>query len=118
MYLRKHQRDRIIVVGANPSDWEFEHPMVTLLTVVTMSGNWSGCVDIRCSASETDSVIKFWDIPIMVGRHQVHLDELAHQLRETAEERSQVIAARRLGITGPYHFERARWEKPGDLLHA
>jgi hypothetical protein len=118
MYLRKHQGERIILVAASPPEWLHDHPMVTIMTSVAMSGEWSWEVDIRCSAAEGDPVINFWDIPVMQGRSMVPLEELVGQLRETVAEREQVVAAVRLGVAGPYSFRRSRWEKPGDLLRA
>jgi len=118
MYLRKFQRDRIVLVAASPVDWSAERPMVTILTTVGMCGQWSGEVDVRCSAGKDEPVVKFWDIPVMQGRNTVPMHELSRQLCETMEEREQVVAAMRLGVSGPYTFERSRWQKPGALLRA
>lgn len=118
MYLRKFQGDRILLVAASPPDWTGEHPMVTVLTTVGVCGEWSGEVDVRCSASQNEPVIKFWEIPVMQGRHTVPVQDLPDQLRETIDEREQVVAAIRLGVTGPYTFRQSRWQKPGDLLRA
>lgn len=116
MYLRKIQGDRILLVAASPPDWNSDRPMVTILTSVSLNGEWSGEVDVRCSASQNESVVKFWDIPLMQGRNTVPMEDLPRQLCETVEEREQVVAAIRLGVTGPYTFQRSRWQKPGDLL--
>ena len=116
MYLRKHQRDRIVLVAASPSDWPCDRPMVTILTVVTTAGEWSGELDVRCSAADDDSVMRFWDVPVMQGRNAVPICQLESQLCETMEEREQVVAAIRLGVAGPYTFTSTRWENPGDLL--
>jgi hypothetical protein len=118
MYLRKYQKDRVILVAASPEDWPYDRPMVTILTTVGVCGSWSWEVDVRCSASQDESVVKFWDIPVMQGRNTVPVEELPRQLHETMEEREQVVAAMRLGVTGPYTFKRSRWQKPGDLLRA
>ncbi|MGQ9650638.1 MAG: hypothetical protein ACUVXJ_11050 [Phycisphaerae bacterium] len=118
MYLRKAQRDRIVLVAASPADWRAQRPMVTILTTVGVCGEWAGEVDVRCSAGEHEPVVKFWEIPVMQGRNTVPMHELPRQLCETMEEREQVVAAMRLGVTGPYTFERSRWQKPGDLLRA
>jgi hypothetical protein len=118
MYLRKFQGDRILLVAASPADWSYERPMVTVLTAVSVGGDWSGEVDVRCSASQNEPVVKFWEIPVMQGRNTVPMEDLPRQLHETMEEREQVVAAIRLGVTGPYTFERSRWQKPGDLLRA
>lgn len=116
MYLRKHQSDRVILVAASPNDWPFDRPMITILTTVSVSGDWSCDVDIRCSASEADSLMGFWDTPVMRGRNSVPIEHLIDQLRKTIEEREQVVAALRLGVTGPYTFQQTRWENPSDLL--
>ena len=116
MYLRKLQGDRVLLVAASPTDWSLARPMVTILTTVAVGGEWSGEVDVRCSAGENESVVKFWDIPVMQGRNTVPMEDLPRQLCETMEEREQVVAAIRLGVTGPYTFRRSRWQKPGDLL--
>lgn len=116
MYLRKFQSDRVILVAASPADWTGRRPMVTVLTTVSLDGDWSGRVDVRCSAGETESVVKFWDIPVMQGRNTVSLEDLPAQLCATIQEREQVVAAMRLGVTGPYTFSQTRWQKPGDLL--
>ena len=118
MYLRKFQGDRILLVAASPTDWTLERPMVTILTSVSVSGEWSGEVDVRCSASQNESVMKFWDIPVMQGRNTVPMADLPRQLCETVEEREQVVAAMRLGVTGPYTFSETQWQKPSDLLRA
>ena len=115
MYLRRNQGDRVIIVGASPRDWDREHPMITVLTVVTMAGDWSGTVDVRCSTADDDSVMGFWEIPVMQGRNAVPAKELARQLRETLQEREQVTAAIKLGVDGPYTFERSRWKRPSDI---
>lgn len=118
MYLRKLQRDRILLVAASPTGWTLDRPMVTILTSVSVTGEWSGQVDVRCSANQNESVMKFWDIPVMQGRNTVPMEDLPRQLCETVEEREQVVAAIRLGVSGPYTFSKTRWQKPGDLLRA
>lgn len=116
MYLRKHQADRVILVAASPPDWSCARPMLMVLTTVGTNGDSSGMVDIRCSTSEDDSVVNFWDNPIMRGRNAVAMADLVRELLETVEEREQVVAAMRLGIEGPYAFEHTLWKKPSDLL--
>lgn len=116
MYLRKHHGDRVILVAASPDDWERERSMITILTTVSMAGDWSATVDVRCSTAEDDSIMNFWDVPVMRGRHAVPIEQLTGQLRETLRERDQVAAALKLGVDGPYTFERSRWQKPSDLL--
>ena len=118
MYLRKNRRDRVILVAASPPDWACSRSMVTILTTVGMAGDWSRMVDIRCSTAQNDSIMKFWEIPVMQGRSAVPVQELVAQLRETLREREQVLAAMRLGVDGPYTFKRSHWAKPYDLLYA
>ena len=115
MYLRRNQGDRVILVAASPTDWACERPMITILTTVSMAGNWSRTVDVRCSTADDDSIMKFWKIPVMQGRNAVPMEDLARQLLETLQEREQVMAAIRLGVKGPYTFKRSRWKKPYDL---
>jgi hypothetical protein len=50
----------------------------------------------------------------MRGRHEVPLNQLVEQLWATVEEREQVVAAMRMGVDGPYRFENAWWERPGN----
>ena len=49
--------------------------------------------------------------PWMRGRDRVPFEQLIEQLRETLEEREQVIAAAKLGIVGPYRFDRTVWDR-------
>ena len=51
----------------------------------------------------------------MRGRNDVPLEELVEHLHKTLEEREQVVAARKMGVDGPYAFEESRWEKPSDI---
>lgn len=53
--------------------------------------------------------------PFLRGRSQVPFNDLVAELQETLNEREQVIAAMRMGIDGPYRFERTVWCRP-DLL--
>lgn len=116
MYLRRQHGDRVILVAASPVDWEHERSMITVLTTVSVAGDWSATVDIRCSTAEDGSITNFWDNPVMQGRHNVPIDELTDQLRETLRERDEVTAAMKLGLDGPFRFSRSTWRKPSDLL--
>jgi hypothetical protein len=51
----------------------------------------------------------------MKGREQVQLGELVSELQETLQEREQVVAAVKMGVSGPYNFTRSVWERV-DLL--
>ena len=117
MYLRHDQGDRVIHVCAAPPNRPFEQVSVSVMTIVMLSGNWSGKLDIRCAACEKDSdPPNVWEIPVMRGRSSVPLEELVEALKKTVEEQEQVVAAMKMGIDGPYTFDETSWEKPPDLL--
>jgi hypothetical protein len=84
-------------------------PTVELIARVPISGMWPDTIEVRCgtSANALD--------PWMRGRSKVPFDEIIMALRETLDERAKVIAAMRLGLEGPYHFERSVWAKPSFL---
>ena len=88
---------RIIVVST---------PTVELIARVPVSGQWPETIDIRCGISSNP-----FD-PWLRNRTYVPFEDLVPALRETLDEREKVIAAVRLGIEGPYHFERSVWAKP------
>ena len=110
MTLVRERNVRVIHVAASPDSWPHELPMVSLMTVISTSGDWNRTVDVRCGATE-DNPLSI-SIPWMKGRGQVPLEQLVEQLRETLDEREQVIAAIKCGIEGPYSFERSVWEVP------
>lgn len=84
-------------------------PTVELIACVPISGNWPETIDIRCGTSD-----RMFD-PCLRGRSHVPFEDLASALRETLQEREQVIAAIRLGIEGPFRFERSVWATPETL---
>ena len=84
MYLRHDQQDRVIHVCASPPDRPFEQVSISIMTIVTLSGNWPGKLDVRCAACETDSDSNFWETPVMRGRNSVPLAELAEALKKTS----------------------------------
>lgn len=106
----------MILVSARQEHDHHDGATISLLTFVGLNGDWSGSVDIRCSAGNGTAVTNVWDTLVMQGRHQVPLDELLSNLRRTLEEREQVLAAIKLGVQGPYVFEHARWDTPACLL--
>ena len=113
MTLVKGEKLRVIHVAASSHGWPHELPMVSLMAVISTGGDWNRTVDVRCSATDENPLSLC--IPWMKGRGQVRLEELVEQLRETLNEREQVIAAIKCGIDGPYTFERSVWEVPDFL---
>ncbi|MHC4477475.1 MAG: hypothetical protein ACYTF1_16830 [Planctomycetota bacterium] len=116
MYLRHDQNNRVILVCASSPDNPFEKVSINIMTVVTLAGNWSGRLDIRCAACDIKSDANFWDIPMMQGRNSVPLEESVEALSKTMEEQEQVIAAMKLGIDDPYRFEKTTWQSPSDNM--
>ncbi len=87
------------------------------MTAVTLKGDWSRLLDIKCAACEEDpDPPRVWDVPVMRGREAVPLEELVEALKKTAEEHGQVVAAMKLSIDGPYIFDDTSWEKSPDRL--
>jgi len=116
-YLRDDQGDRVIHVCASAPERPFEQVSISIMTAVTLTGDWTRMLDIRCAACEKDSDSpRVWDVPVMRGRDSVPLGGLATALAKTAEEQKQVVAAMKLGIGGPYTFENTRWETPSETL--
>ena len=115
MYLRHDQHDRVICIQAARSDRPHGQCSISIMTIVTMTGDWSGRLDVRCAASVGDPDV--WDIPIMRGRESVPIDELAGALTKTVEEQEQVVAAMKMGVDGPYNFTDSCWEKPPDVMN-
>lgn len=106
---------RLIMVSGSPPEWTCDHPMVSVFTLVSINGEWSGQVDIRCSTADGETLANVWDTLVMQGRNNIPFEDLVRQLLQTVEEREQVLAAIKLGIDGPYHFEGTRWETPACL---
>ncbi|HOA72869.1 MAG TPA: hypothetical protein PL151_07910 [Phycisphaerae bacterium] len=115
MYLRPGHGDRLILIGASKPNARDERWIVSIITPVSTCGEWSGEVDIRCSISPEELLTQQRSGLVMRGRGAVPFEDLARQLRDTLEEREQVMAALNLGIEGPYTFRRARWEHPLDV---
>ena len=62
------------------------------MTAVTLKGDWTRMLDIRCAACEKDSdPPRVWDVPVMRGRDSVPPEGRAEVLRRTAEEQEQVV---------------------------
>jgi hypothetical protein len=115
MYLRADQGDRLVLIGATREGSRDERWIVSIITVVSICGEWSGEVDIRCSIAPEDLLTQARNSLVMRGRGAVPFEDLARQLRDTLEEREQVMAALNLGVEGPYTFRRASWEYPLDV---
>jgi hypothetical protein len=115
MYLREGQGDRLILIGATKPGANDDRWIVSIITPVSTCGEWSGEVDIRCSIAPEDLLTHLRSGLVMRGRSAVPFEDLARQLRDTLEEREQVMAALNLGVDGPYTFRRARWECPLDV---
>jgi len=115
MYLRQGPGDRLILVGANRPGAHNRRWVVSIITAVSTCGDWSGEVDIRCSISPEELLAQAGNVLVMRGRGAVPFEDLPRQLKETLEEREQVIAALNLGVEGPYTFRRARWEDVLDV---
>ncbi len=77
-----------------------------LIARVPITGTWPETIDVRCGTSD-----RMFD-PCLQGRTYVPFDELVPALRQTLEEREQVIAAMQLGIEGPYRFTNSAWQIP------
>jgi len=99
---------RLILVGAIPPGWAHGTPLLTLMTNVSSSGDWTRTVDVRCVATDEDPATA--QAPWMRGRGEVPLGELIEQLRETLAEREQVMAAVKAGQRGPFEFQRSIWK--------
>ena len=55
MYMGYDQGDRVIHVCASAPDRPFEQASINIMTAVTLKGDWSGLLDIKCAACEKDS---------------------------------------------------------------
>lgn len=116
MYLRREQGDRLVLIGATRENLREERWIVSIITIVGTNGDWDGEVDIRCSISPEDLLAQVGgSCLVMRGRNAVPFEDLKRQLRDTLDEREQVMAALNIGIEGPYTFRRARWEDPMDV---
>ena len=111
MHFVKEAGVRVVYVEASPEDWQYEPSMLCVLATVPVTGEWPENVDIRCSASDEDPVRSVFTSPHMKGWGRVPLSELVEQLRETTDEREKVGAAVKLGVAGPYRFERSVWKR-------
>lgn len=115
MYLRAEQDDRLVLIGATRPEGCDDRWIVSIITAISTCGEWSGEVDIRCSINPEELLTESNSRLVMRGRGAVPFEDLARQLRDTLEEREQVMAAINLGVEGPYTFRRARWECPLDV---
>lgn len=108
MIRNRDDGSRLILVGAIPPEWAHGTPLLTLMTSVSSSGDWTEAVDVRCVATDEDPATA--QAPWMRGRSAVPLGELIEQLRETLAEREQVMAAVKAGRRGPFEFQQSVWK--------
>ena len=113
MHLNKEAGARVVHVEGKIAGWLHEVPTLSILATVKETGDWPKSVGIRCVGSDEDPVMLSG--PWMKGRSEVVFDELIEELQETLKERDMVVAAVKLGVAGPYKFERSAWEQV-DLL--
>jgi len=113
MHLHHEAAARVILVDASTEHWKNELPLLSVMAIIPVSGDWPEFVDVRCSAGEDD--LAMLNAPTMQGRAQVPLARLIDALRETLRERDEVIAAVKSGIPGPYRFKESVW-RTIDLL--
>jgi hypothetical protein len=111
-YIRHDCDDRLVQVAAVTHGGSRRNSAIDIRTAVRLDGNWSGCVEIACLAADDCQGMDAFMRPVFIleGREFVALHELAEQLRQTIQEGEQVTAAIRLGVEGPYRFERTCWE--------
>jgi len=108
MIRNRDDGSRLILVGAVPSGWAHDTPMLSLMGTVLSGGDWTRTVDVRCVATDEDPATA--QAPWMQGRGEVPLGELIEQLRETLAEREQVMAAVKAGQRGSFEFQRSVWK--------
>lgn len=107
MILFKDQGVRIVHVGAAAPGWRHETPMLTVMAIAKVTGDWPESVDIRCGATDGDPTMVAG--PWMKGRDRIPFSGLIDQLMETLEERAEVVRRLESGMRGPFRFERSVW---------
>jgi hypothetical protein len=112
MRLYHDRSTRVIQVDAYAADGRFRSSILEITALVTTNGDWSHTVDVRAAAAEDDLAANVWKVPVLRGRETVPMADLVEQIVKTLEEREQVVAARKMGIEGPYIFERSTWIVP------
>lgn len=76
MHLITERGYRFIHVEASPEQWSHDTSMVTVAADVPVTGQWPETIDIRCNASDENSLFGPW----MKGRDRVPFEELiAHR---------------------------------------
>ena len=108
MHLIRQVGSRVIHVGAARAGWQHECPMISLMASMPVTGDWPESADIRCCATDDDPLKM--SCPWMKGRDKVPMAALVQELQETLREREEVVAAIKMGIPGPYRFERTVWK--------
>lgn len=108
MHLMKDHGVRMIDVGASIPNWPNETPMLSMMASVGINGQWPETIDVRCTGASGEPPVLGG--PWMKGRNRVPFQDLIEQLRETLEEREQVVAMVQDGIAGPYVFKQTVWD--------
>ena len=113
---------RLIWVTASPEDWpsvdlsipphySTEHSLVTIQTTMEVSGDWPGTVQSFCSTADSEAGAgEYFYAPSVHGRNEVPLKGLVAALRDTLEERKEVLAALRDGKEPPFRFANTVWK--------
>lgn len=108
MHLMKEHGVRLLHVGASIPSWSEETSMLSVMARVGIDGRWPETVDVRCTGASRDTPC--FAGPWMKGRDQVPFQDLIEQLRETLEEREQVVSMGDEGVPGPYVFKQTVWD--------
>lgn len=116
MRLQRDRRGRIVQVDAFAPGGRFQTSILGITALVSATGDWPITVEIRCAAAEDDIATNVWNVPVLRGRDTVPISNLEEQLAETLVEREQVVAARKMGIDGPYIFEGSTWMVPEPVI--
>ena len=118
MRLQRDRRTRIVQVDAYAPGGRFQTSILGITAHVRTTGDWPNTVEIRCAAAEDDLAANVWNVPVLRGRDAVPISNLKKQLAETLVEREKVVAARKMGIDGPYIFEGATWLVPEPVVRS
>ena len=60
MHLSCEAATRVVHVSASPEHWPYDSPMLSILAMIPVTGEWPESVDIRCSASDGDQPLVNW----------------------------------------------------------
>jgi hypothetical protein len=98
---------RIVLSGASPTDWPYEQPAISLITVVGFNGS-VGKIEIRCSASDGDPLMEVFNAPHL-QQCTCQLSDLPATLKEVWVARREVIAKMHAGEKDPIFDGRWTW---------